>query len=489
MNRPLTLLASTLALTACQPSEAPAEQPASTAEAPAAEALVAKAVATDPAAAAGPAARPQPIQLATPPKPAGSVGVTVLPQFDRVTADGLRELNLLVRLEGLGEVNGPRPPVDLALVIDRSGSMSGDKIRDVKTASLQLLDSLQPADTVTLISYSSDVRRHTTRLPVGEGREVLRNHLLGIESGGGTALGPAIIRALDDLEAGLRDDGRLTHVLLLSDGLANEGEQRPEVLGARAAQSFTKGISVSTLGVGLDYNEDLMTKLADQGGGRYHFIKDADAIAGILDDEMKGLVATVARGMELELAPSPGTGVSKVFGYPTTRDGARTAARIGSIGAGQIREVVVRLTLPALTPPSVALGTLSVGYRDITADNMNRRADVPLSIGLAASAAEMNETERAEVTVRVAEVEAAERLEVAARAADRGDFAGARGGLQIAIDDLRRKAEKTPSPKLDKQILELEEARDEVQQARSSASKRKAYTKKYKSKAYGTKKR
>ncbi len=483
MNRPLTLVATALALTACQPTEAPAEQ---------AEGAIAKAVASDPAPATAPDTpiRPaEPAKIAAPPTPVGSVGVTVLPQFDRITADGLRELNLLVRMEGLGEVTGPRPPVDLALVIDRSGSMSGDKIRDVKTASLKLLDTLEPHDTVTLISYSSDVRRHTTRLAVGEGREVLRNHLLGIESGGGTALGPALMQALDDLETGLKDDGRLTHALLLSDGLANEGEQRPDVLGARAAKAFTRGISVSTLGVGLDYNEDLMTKLADQGGGRYHFIKDANAIAGILGDEMKGLVATVARGIEIELNPTPGTGVAKVFGYPTVRDGARTTARIGSIGAGQTREVILRLALPALTPPQVALGTLSVGYTDITADSTSRRADVPLSLEITADAAAMQKSERPEVTVRVAEVEAAERLEVAARAADRGDFAGARGGLQLAIDDLKQKAEKRPSPKLNAQITELEEARDEVDEARTSASSRKAYTKKYKSKAYGTKKR
>ena len=391
-------------------------------------------------------------------------------------------------MEGLGEVTGPRPPVDLALIIDRSGSMSGDKIRDVKTASLKLLDTLQPADTVTLISYSSDVRRHTTRLSVGEGREILRNHLLGIESGGGTALGPALIQALDDLEAGLKDDGRLTHALLLSDGLANEGEQRPDVLGARAAKAFTRGISVSTLGVGLDYNEDLMTKLADQGGGRYHFIKDAEAIVGILDDEMKGLVATVARGITLDLAPAPGTGVAKVFGYPTAREDARTTARIGSIGAGQTREVIVRLTLPALTPPRVALGTLSVGYTDITADSVPRRADVPLSIELAADTAAMQKSERPEVTVRVAEVEAAALMQQATSAVDRGDFDSAQQILEAAGADYDARAQAASSASEREQLreeqAEFEQAKAELEDAKHSAEKRKKYAKQYKASSY-----
>lgn len=484
MKHPQTLLPLlALALAACQPTTEPAPEPAEPAPAPAE-------TPAEPTAAEPPAAPARPPQIAAPAPPAGSIAVTVTPRFDRITAEGTRELDLLVRLEGRGEVAGPRPPLDLALVIDRSGSMSGDKIRDVKTAALRLLDDLQPADTVTLISYSDDVQRHTTRLPVeGQGREILRNHLLGLESGGSTALGPALMQALDDLETGKADDARLTHAMLLSDGLANVGEQRPDVLGARAAQAFTKGISVSTLGVGLDYNEDLMTRLADQGGGRYHFIKDADAIAGILGDEMKGLVATVARSIELDIAPVAGAGVAKVFGYPTAREGDRVGVRIGSVGAGQTREVVLRLALPALAPPRVDLGALAVRYVDLPADAAARRVELPLAVDVTTDPAQMQASEHVDVTVRVAEVEAAERLEVAARAADRGDFQGATGSLQMAIDDLEQKAQKTPSPKLRKQIDELEEARKEVQQARSSAAGRKEYSKKYKAKAYSTRKR
>ncbi|MEZ4432844.1 MAG: VWA domain-containing protein [bacterium] len=487
---PVALCACTAATDApAAPTPAPDQPAAAAAENPAAAA----AAADNPAAAAAaeqPAAAPKPLQIAAPEPAPGSVSVRVIPQFDRLGPDGARELNLLVRLEGIGEVTGPRPPLDLALVIDRSGSMAGDKLRDVKAAALKLLDDLRPEDTVTLISYSDDVKRHTTGLPVdAKGREVLRNALLGLESEGSTALGPAMMQALDDLEAGRRDDRRLTHAMLLSDGLANVGEQRPEILGARAAAAFTRGVSVTTLGVGLDYNEDLMTRLADQGGGRYHFIKDGDAVAGILADEMKGLVATVARGIVLELAPAPGAGVAKVFGYATDRQDTRASARIGSLGAGQTREVVVRLALPALTPPRAALGALTVRFVDISADGAAREVTVPIAVEVTPDAAAVAASEHHDVTVRVAEVEAAEKLEIAARAADSGDFAGARGSLQVAIDDLKQKRSRKPSPKLDKQIMELEEARDEVQQAQGSAEGRKAYTKKFKAKAYDNRKK
>lgn len=488
MDRLIYLAAAALCVAACTPN-AQADDP------PAAAGPAAETPTETPAEAAGetPAAK-TPAQIAAPApppaKPVGSVTVGVLNQFDHLTVAGARELNLLVRLEGVGEVTGPRPSLDLALIIDRSGSMAGDKIRDVKAAALELLGDLRPDDTVTLISYSSGVTRHTTRLPVdATGREVLRNAILGITDGGGTALGPALMMALDDLEKGKRDDLRLTHAMLLSDGLANQGESRPDVLGARAAKAFTAGISVSTLGVGLDYNEDLMTKVADQGGGRYHFIKDGDAVAGILADEMKGLVATVARGMVLELTPTPGTGVAKVFGYASDRDGVRTTARIGSIGAQQTREVVIRLALPPLTPGPLDLGRLAVRFTDVTADGAAREITVPLTVAITEDAALAAKSERFDVSVRVSEVEAAEKLEIAARAADRGDFKGARGGLQVAIDDLRQEAARKPSPKLDAQIAELEEARDEVEKAQTSTAGRKAYTKKFKAKAYESRKK
>lgn len=423
------------------------------------------------------------------PATAGSVGVEVIPQYEHVHADS-RELNLLVRLRGIGEAPAARPPMDLAVVIDRSGSMRGDKIRDVKAAALELLDTLRPDDTVSLVSYSNDVQLHTVRLPVDEpGRTALRTALLGLHADGGTALGPGMMQALGVLESGQGDGARMAHVLLFSDGLANVGEQRPEVLGVRAAEAFSRGVSVSTLGVGLDYNEDLMTRLADQGGGRYHFIRDSEAIAGILDDEMKGMVATVARGLEMSLAPAGGVEVVNVFGYATSRDGAGAHARVGSLGAGQTREIVVRLRLPGTAPARLALGTLGLGFVDVSAGGAQRHIEVPLAVTVTDDVTVARASEHKDVTVRVAEVESAETMELAARAADRGDFAAASGSLDQAIVELEQQAAVMPSPKLQRQIVELRQAKTDMAEAQRSNEGRKAYTKKLKAQAYSSRKK
>ena len=420
----------------------------------------------------------------------GTVTVEVIPQYETVFA-GDRSLNLLLRLTGTGDAPKERPALDLALVLDRSGSMSGDKLRAVKEAALKLIDRMSDRDRVTLMSYSSSVQTHTTRLPVdAAGREALRNHVLRISSNGMTALGPAMIRALGTLSGAERDGLRLAHVMLLSDGIANVGETNPQTLGRHAAGSFSHGITVTTLGVGLDYNEDLMTKLADQGGGRYHFIKDGEATAAVLDDELNGLVATVARSVELDLSALPGVAVDQVYGYPLARDGSTAHVRVGTLGAGQTREILVRLTLPPSLPKHVDLGKLAVRFSDVNADGINRRIDVPLAVATTPDAGLARATERAEVTVRVAEIESAAQLETAARAADRGDFAAASSSLQVAIGSLKQEAKKRPkNKKIARQLAELQDAEDEIADAKGSSAGRKAYTKKYKAKAYKSRKR
>jgi Ca-activated chloride channel family protein len=365
--------------------------------------------------------------------------------------------------------------------------MAGEKLHRAKHAARLAVDRLAPSDIVSIVAYDSTVR---VVVPATKAVDKASIHeaIERISPSGTTALFAGVSKGADELRK-FFDRNRVNRIVLLSDGLANVGPSSAGELAQLGAALMREGMSVTTLGLGLDYNEDLMTRLADQGGGRYHFIKNGDAVAGILADEMKGLVATVARGLVLELAPAAGTGVAQVFGYATDRDGALTRARIGSIGAGQTREVIVRLALPALTPPRVDLGALTLRFMDVTADGIAREVAVPMAVDVTTDPAQVAASEHFDVSVRVAEVEAAEKLEVAARAADRGDFDGARGSLQVAIDGLKTQAAARPSPKLNKQIAELEEARDEVQQARSSAEGQKEYSKKFKARAYDNRKK
>lgn len=417
----------------------------------------------------------------------GPVKMQVLPQFELLDRRGPSlEFHVLIRLRGEGEVTGARPPLDLAVVLDRSGSMAGDKLLAAKQATLDLLKELRPIDHLTVIAYDDEIEVLTERLAVDPaGLERARAAVLAIGERGGTALGPGLLRGLEILEAAKRAERELAHVMLLSDGQANVGEKNPDVLGARAGEGFRRGVSVSTLGVGLDYNEDLMTKLADQGGGRYHFIPGTDAIPKVLTDEFAGLVATVGSSVTLELRPAPGVKVARVYGYPAREEQGVTKIPVGSLAAQQQREIVVRLHVDFGTGgDEAALGVLALAGNDQTKQGQRFQGELAAAVRTSADEAAIRRSEKTEVTVRVAEVESAAKLEEAARAVDSGNYDQARQVLQASLQQLEAQDKATPSPKLKQQIAEMKEADAGLDVARQSVEQEKIYKKQAKSKAY-----
>ncbi|MEM6995666.1 MAG: VWA domain-containing protein [Myxococcota bacterium] len=417
----------------------------------------------------------------TSPRAYGPVSAVVLPQRSILAGQG-GTLDVMIRLEGLGEA-GPRPPLDLAMVLDRSGSMGGEKIIAVKGAAISMLGELNDADHVTLVAYASEVENHGRRLADRAGKAFTRKQLLAIDATTGTALGPALFDGLAALGAAKRDDEVLAHVLLLSDGQANEGETDPAVIAAKARDAFARGISTSTLGVGLDYNEDLMTKIADAGGGRYHFIENSDAIQRVLSEEMAGVAATVARGIELEIRPTTGVEVDTVFGYENTRDGAKVGALVGSLAAGQKRAILARITYPPTDASSLPLGEFHVRFVDAETGAAGELVLRP-EVDVVATDAEVTKSENIEVTVRAAELQANEQLRAAALAVERRDFAEAEKTIGEALQSLRDQNDATPSADLVQQIDEFEGALKEVDEAKTDRVKFKRSSKKMKSKVY-----
>jgi Ca-activated chloride channel family protein len=428
----------------------------------------------------------------------GLVSAEFLPQYNSLLAsgeiDGSQQLNVLIRLSATDDVNATaRPDLDLAIVLDRSGSMSGDKLNHAKQAGIDLLAQLEPTDRVTLITYDDHVStRVLARTTDRAGVLQLRNALLNVHPGGGTALGPALFEALDVLDVLERQDdgGRLSHVLLLSDGLANEGEQRPTVIAARVAQGYGHGTTVSTLGVGADYNEDLMALVADEGGGRYHFIEDAPQISKVLADELTGLASSVATDLSIELAAKAPSSVAEVHGYVSETEGRSTTVRVGYLASGQSREILARLDIPNVAlrgqpGDEIELGTIIVRFRPVGVDDAPMVAlELPARITLAGSAEQVESSERTEVTVRVAEIETAASLQAASQALERGDFAGAErifkeadGALGASLEAATSEAERQ---RLRAELDALEAAQSSLKAAEQSGQDRKLVVKKYK---------
>jgi Ca-activated chloride channel family protein len=255
-----------------------------------------------------------------------------------------------------------RPPLSLTAVLDVSGSMQGDKIRQAKDAVRQAVSRLHDDDSLALVTFSNVVQTVLAPTTVDEHiRQVVQSALQEINAGGRTALGGG-------LEEGLKHAGAVQQetnlVLLLSDGQANVGETDIEKVGYRAYEGRQKGLIVSTLGVGLDYNEALMVEVATQGGGRFYHIQRPDQIGAYLAGELGEVAALAARETQIHLTIPAGAIVMPLSaGYPTQQDGGHATITVGDVPCDTELEIPVRVALAGQRPGNKLSFEGNVTYR------------------------------------------------------------------------------------------------------------------------------
>jgi Ca-activated chloride channel family protein len=202
----------------------------------------------------------------------------------------------------LGEANH----VDMVIVLDRSGSMGGKKIADARRAALNLLSHLTSADRFGLVTYSDAVQRRSNLIKVTPAnRKRLEAIISSISASGATNLGAGLQEGID-LLLSAREMGNTRRVILISDGLANRGITDPVSLGNMATISIEKEFAVSTVGVGSDFNEHLMTYIADRGAGNYYYLENPNLFARVFLKEFKITRAAVATSVEVRIPMKDG---------------------------------------------------------------------------------------------------------------------------------------------------------------------------------------
>jgi len=257
----------------------------------------------------------------------------------------------------------PVRPVDLVIVIDRSGSMQGQKIEATRSAVLRLIDRLTPGDRLALVSYADGVQVVAPLTAISADRRVQLARLVAqIQAGGGTNLGGGLRQGIELLQSA-PDTARQRRVILISDGLANQGITDPGALGQMAAAASDGHFAVSTVGVGLEFNELLMTTIADHGLGRYYFLEDPLVFAQVFEKEFQSARQVAASDVTLRVPLVEGVGLIDAGGYPIRREAGYAVVRPGDLLAGCERKLFLTFQVPTDREGRFSLGGARLSYR------------------------------------------------------------------------------------------------------------------------------
>jgi Ca-activated chloride channel family protein len=256
-------------------------------------------------------------------------------------------------------------PLNLSLVLDKSGSMQGKKIKSLRHAAKLVVDRLGPEDTISVVAFSDRKYLIAASQPVSD-KETLRKKIDRIRDGGGTAISGGMGQGLAELDKALSPD-RVSRMLLLTDGQTFGDEKQCKKLGKQAGD---KGIVVNALGLGDDWNEDLLDAIAEASGGVADFIDSPDKIVTVFEQAVQSMQDTVVQNAEMVLRLANGVTPRQVWqvlpmisnlGYRPLSDRDVQVA-LGELEKGQPRSLLVELLISPRPAGSYRIAQAEINY-------------------------------------------------------------------------------------------------------------------------------
>ena len=325
-----------------------------------------------------------------------------------------------------------RAPINVALVIDRSGSMQGERLAAAKKGVEAALDRLGPDDTVSLVAYNHEVDVLLKAGRLGSKRDGVERAIDRLTAQGTTALYAGVKEGGEQVKE-FRSDMTVNRVVLLSDGLANVGPSSPREVADLGRQLAGKGISVSTIGLGLEYNDELMQRLAAVSDGNHVFVERPSDLAEIFDREFGDALSIAVRDVTITIECKAGFKPTRVLGRDADISGSRVTLNLAQLQADNERYVILELEpeVPHKVGSAEEVARIDVAYMNLDSGSREAvatRVKARFTDDAKDAEASLNKAVMSQVTEQIA----TENSERAMELRNQGDVAAAR---QVLMDN------------------------------------------------------
>jgi Ca-activated chloride channel family protein len=329
-------------------------------------------------------------------------------------------------------------PVNLAIVIDRSGSMKGSRMRNAQNAATAAVDRLNDGDVVSVITFDTQTAVTVPPTSIGPGaRERVNSAIRGIALGGDTCVSCGVEAGLAELD---RTSGRINRMIVLSDGDANHGVRDVPGFRSIAERARSRGSSITTIGVDVDYNEKILAALAQESNGRHYFVENDDKLARIFEAEAESLTSSIASGAEAAIELAPGVELDRVLDRSFRRAGSRVIVPLGTFDRGEVKTVLMKVRVPTFGGGPQPVAGVDLTYKDLVLDK-DGGCTGKLGVEVTSDASAASSIDPV-VEGRLSRSETAATLREANSLFERGRVDDARRKLDAQAEGLRAKARK-----------------------------------------------
>lgn len=332
---------------------------------------------------------------------------------------------------------GAASPLNLAIVIDRSGSMKGERIANAMNAAVTAIERLRDGDSVTVVAFDSSAQVVVPPTRVSSSsRASMESAVRSIRLGGDTCISCGLTEGMQQLQLTTLSGDRVNRMILLSDGATNSGVKDVPGLRAMAGRMHGKGVTISTIGVDVDFDEKIMAALAAEGNGRHYFVANASGLSSVFAQEFDDLLASVAKEAELSIELAPGVEVAEVFDRSFRREGNKVIVPFGTFSAKQEKTVLIKLKVPADREGAQQVADVKLAYRDLVKKS-DGSASGNLSLAIRSDGTEQRELDPF-VAARVERSRTAQTLTDVNKLFEAGRVDEARAKLAVRRTELKR---------------------------------------------------